>query len=47
LSAATVNLGLLGRGAELVREEPGADAQTISCPELVVVVIDNLEKQSI
>jgi hypothetical protein len=40
-----VTLGLLGTDDELFREKQAADAQTVSRPNLVVVMID-LDKQS-
>ena len=47
LLAATVTLGWLGTGDELFRENQGADAQTFSRPNVMVVMIDDLDKQSI
>jgi hypothetical protein len=38
---------LLGTGDELFRVEQGDKAQIVSRPNLVVVTIDNLDKQSI
>jgi hypothetical protein len=44
--ADTVTSGWLETGDELSREKQAADAQTISRPNLVVVIIDDLDKQS-
>jgi hypothetical protein len=38
---------LLGTGDVLFKEKQGAHAQIVSRPNLVVVMIDNLDKQSI
>ena len=42
----TVSLGLLVTGDELFRGKLGADTQTVSRPNLAVVMIDELAKQS-
>jgi hypothetical protein len=44
--AATVTLGLLGTVDELFREKQGADVQTINRLKFVVVIIGDLDKQS-
>jgi hypothetical protein len=38
---------LLGTGDVLFKQKQGAHAQIVSRPNLVVVMIDNLDKQSI